>query len=135
MHKTKLGADHSSTIISIAYLANTYKKQGRWKDVEELQVQVLEINKKKLGVDHPDTLSSMANLSIGIKADGIMQNSCVSLLEIERGNSQRRPQEKVWHSRPELAPLSELFSKSSARGTESEERGGESDQWLGLSSP
>ena len=61
--KTKLGADHPSTLTSMANLASTYRNQGRWDDAEQLFVQVMETRKTKLGADHPDTLTSMANLA------------------------------------------------------------------------
>jgi lipopolysaccharide biosynthesis regulator YciM len=57
-----LGADHPFTLTSMANLASTYRNQGRWKDAEELEVQVMETSKTKLGADHPSMLSSMANL-------------------------------------------------------------------------
>ncbi|KAF2474439.1 uncharacterized protein BDR25DRAFT_166411, partial [Lindgomyces ingoldianus] len=44
-------------------LMSTYRNQGRWDVVEQLDVQVMETRKKKLGADHPDTLTSMANLA------------------------------------------------------------------------
>jgi hypothetical protein len=36
--KTKLGADHPSTLTSMANLASTYRSQGRWEEAETLQV-------------------------------------------------------------------------------------------------
>ena len=33
------------------------------KEVEELEVEVMEIRKRVLGAEHPDTLTSMANLA------------------------------------------------------------------------
>ncbi|KAI2956395.1 hypothetical protein CBS147324_10941 [Aspergillus niger] len=36
---------------------------GRWKEAEELGVQVMDIRKRILGSEHPDTLTSMANLA------------------------------------------------------------------------
>ncbi|KAF1359506.1 HET-domain-containing protein [Lizonia empirigonia] len=63
MSKTKLGADHPSTLASMGNLASTYRNQGRWDDAEKLEVQVIETSKTKLGADHPDTLTSMANLA------------------------------------------------------------------------
>jgi len=62
--KTKLGADHPSTLTSMANLASTYRSQGRWSEAEELEVQVMETRKTKLGADHPDTLTSMHNLAL-----------------------------------------------------------------------
>jgi Tetratricopeptide repeat len=51
----------------MANLASTYRDQGRWKEAEELFMQVMETSKRVLGQKHPDTLTSMAN---GIKDDG-----------------------------------------------------------------
>ncbi|EHA26118.1 hypothetical protein ASPNIDRAFT_36453, partial [Aspergillus niger ATCC 1015] len=36
---------------------------GRWKEAEELEVQVLELRKQVLGPEHPDTLASMSDLA------------------------------------------------------------------------
>ncbi|GLA09992.1 hypothetical protein AnigIFM60653_001131 [Aspergillus niger] len=36
---------------------------GRWKEAEELEVQVLELRKRVLGPEHPDTLASMSTLA------------------------------------------------------------------------
>ncbi|KAM7210410.1 kinesin light chain [Rhypophila decipiens] len=68
--KTKPGADHPSTMTSMANLASTYRNQGRWDDAEKLFVQVLETRKTKLGADHPDTLTSMANLASTYRDQG-----------------------------------------------------------------
>jgi hypothetical protein len=59
-----LGNKHPGTLISIANLASTYSNQGRWKEAEQLQVQVVETVKRVLGDEHPHTLSSMASLTI-----------------------------------------------------------------------
>ncbi|KAI4164013.1 MAG: hypothetical protein LQ342_002248 [Letrouitia transgressa] len=37
---------------------------GRWKKVEELRAQMLEINRRALGEEHPDTLKSINNLAL-----------------------------------------------------------------------
>ena len=44
-------------------LASTYRDQGRWKEAEELFVQVMETSKRVRGQEHPSTLTSMANLA------------------------------------------------------------------------
>jgi tetratricopeptide (TPR) repeat protein len=62
--KRVLGAEHPSTLISMATLASTYDNQGRWDQAEELGVQVMETRKRVLGAEHPDTLTSMANLAL-----------------------------------------------------------------------
>lgn len=81
--KTKIGADHPDTLISIGNLASTYSGQGRWAEAEQLQVQVVKMQKTKLGADHPDTLTSMHFLAYTLKALGRdkeavrLMNNCV----------------------------------------------------------
>lgn len=58
-----LGAEHPDTLISIASLALTYWKQGRWKEAEQLNISVIETSKRVLGVEHPDTLTMIGNLA------------------------------------------------------------------------
>ena len=52
----------SSTLNSMANLGNTYFKQGRWNEAEQLQFHVMDMTKKLLGTDHPETLRNMSNL-------------------------------------------------------------------------
>ncbi|KAJ5330533.1 hypothetical protein N7476_000316 [Penicillium atrosanguineum] len=59
----KLGENHPSTTSSMAKVALTYRKQGRWEEAEQLEVQVVETRKTKLGMDHPETLKNIANLA------------------------------------------------------------------------
>jgi len=40
-----------------------YSVQERWKEVEELEVQVMKTSKKMLGEEHSSTLNSMNNLT------------------------------------------------------------------------
>ena len=65
-----LGLEHPSTLTSMANLASTYRNQGRWKEAEELEVQVMETRKRVLGLEHPDTLTSMANLASTYRNQG-----------------------------------------------------------------
>jgi hypothetical protein len=62
--------NHPDTLTSIANLALTYGKQGRWDEAKELDVQVIRTRKTKLGVDYPDTLTSMNNLAFTWKGHG-----------------------------------------------------------------
>ena len=55
-----LGLEHPSTLSSMANLASTYWNQGRWKEAEELEVQVMETSSRVLGLEHPDTLTKLA---------------------------------------------------------------------------
>ncbi|KIN03536.1 hypothetical protein OIDMADRAFT_51496 [Oidiodendron maius Zn] len=69
----------------MANLASTYRNQGRWKEAEELQVQVIEMRKRALGAEHPDTITIMANLASTYINQGrwkeaeklSMQNVCI----------------------------------------------------------
>jgi hypothetical protein len=54
----------------MANLASTYRNQGRWKEAEELEVQVMETRKTVLGAEHPSTLTSMNNLARTWKDQG-----------------------------------------------------------------
>ena len=58
-----LGFEHPETLSSMNNLAMTYSNQGRWKEAEELFVQVMGTRKRVLGPEHLVTLSSMANLA------------------------------------------------------------------------
>ena len=60
--KRVLGQEHPDTLTSMANLASTYCDQERWKEAEELQVQVMETGNKVLCKEHPSTLTSVANL-------------------------------------------------------------------------
>ncbi|KAI0388377.1 hypothetical protein F5Y17DRAFT_225994, partial [Xylariaceae sp. FL0594] len=81
--KRVLGAEHPSTLTSMANLASTYSNQGPWKEAEELDVQVMETTKRVLGAEHPDTLTSMNNLaytwkSYGRNADAVqLMEDCI----------------------------------------------------------
>jgi hypothetical protein len=54
----------------MANLASTYRNQGRWKEAEELEVQVMETRKRVLGAEHPNTLTSMNNFAFTLKEQG-----------------------------------------------------------------
>ncbi|KAJ4159125.1 uncharacterized protein LMH87_008039 [Akanthomyces muscarius] len=76
--RSRIGAGHPYTLsgakadgkrqrcflYSMSNLALTYNDQGRLKEAEQLETQVVEAWRMKLGVDHPNTLSSMANLAL-----------------------------------------------------------------------
>ena len=57
------GEEHPHTLSSMASLALMYRDQGRWKEAEDLEVQVSEPRKRVLGEEHPPTMSSMAHLT------------------------------------------------------------------------
>jgi len=53
--KRVLGQEHPDTLTTMNNLAFTYNSQGRWKEAEELQVQVIATRKLVQGKEHPDT--------------------------------------------------------------------------------
>ncbi|KAJ6004729.1 hypothetical protein N7540_013098 [Penicillium herquei] len=57
-----LGEEHEEVLDSTSMLATAYWLDGRWKEAEQLEVQVMETRRTKLGADHPSTLTSRANL-------------------------------------------------------------------------
>ena len=46
MRKRVLGEEHPDTLTSMVNLASTYRNQGRWKEVEELEERVMEMIKR-----------------------------------------------------------------------------------------
>lgn len=63
IHMERLGRQHPSTLASMSLLALTYHAQGRWKEAEELEVQVIEKSKTVFGMAHPETYRNMLNLA------------------------------------------------------------------------
>jgi hypothetical protein len=64
------GKENIEVLKCMGMLGIAYRYGGRWKEAEELEVQVMETFKRVLGPEHPSTLTSMANLAstFGIKA-------------------------------------------------------------------
>ncbi|KAE8380695.1 hypothetical protein BDV26DRAFT_279319 [Aspergillus bertholletiae] len=48
----------------IAKVGRCLYSEGRWKEAEELGIQVMQLQKQVLGPEHPDTLASMGNLAL-----------------------------------------------------------------------
>ena len=48
-----MGKNDVETLASIGILASTFWNQGRWKEAEELEVQVMETSSRVLGLEHP----------------------------------------------------------------------------------
>ncbi|KAF2022534.1 hypothetical protein EK21DRAFT_83159, partial [Setomelanomma holmii] len=60
--KKKLGADHPSTLTSMANLAFTWKAQGRSAEAVVLIRQCVQQRQRVLKASHPDLKSSLAAL-------------------------------------------------------------------------
>ncbi|KAM7188718.1 hypothetical protein V8F33_010488 [Rhypophila sp. PSN 637] len=63
VREKKMGKKATATLQSISMFAIVLHHQGRWKEAESLEVQVMETRKRVLGEDYPDTLTSMNNLA------------------------------------------------------------------------
>lgn len=64
VRKEILGQEHEETLSSINMLGQAYSLGGRWKEAEELQVQVMTTSKRVCGEEHPNTLTSIHNLAL-----------------------------------------------------------------------
>jgi len=62
--KKILGLEHQETLGSMHLASLTYIMRGRWKEAEELLLQVKEISWKLLGEKHPNTLTSIDSLAL-----------------------------------------------------------------------
>jgi len=56
------------------------KLAGRWKEAEELEVQVMETSSRVLGDEHPSTLTAISNLAFTLKAQS-RNKEAISLVE------------------------------------------------------
>ncbi|CAG8358671.1 unnamed protein product [Penicillium salamii] len=63
MSKTKLGADHLSTLISMANLVYTLKLSAQDKAALILMAECVRLRDRRLGPDHPHTMSSKSTLT------------------------------------------------------------------------
>jgi hypothetical protein len=50
-----LGAEHPSTLTSMANLASTYSRQKRWTEAEGILLLAVDAHQRVLGPSHPDT--------------------------------------------------------------------------------
>ncbi|KAJ5955445.1 hypothetical protein N7501_009724 [Penicillium viridicatum] len=66
----KSGEEHKEVADSIGMLAIAYGLEGRWKEAEQLELQVVETRKSKLGESHPDSLTSMNHLALIYREQG-----------------------------------------------------------------
>ncbi|KAL7931198.1 hypothetical protein V8C35DRAFT_310651, partial [Trichoderma chlorosporum] len=64
MRKKVLGVEQPDTLLSIRNLAHTFNNQGRYKEAEELLVQVMNLQMRVLEKDHSRTISGISNLSV-----------------------------------------------------------------------
>ena len=57
------GKEHLHTLTAVDALASTYKIQKKWKEAEELFLQVIQTRKRVQGVGHQDMLSGIAGVA------------------------------------------------------------------------
>lgn len=58
-----LGTEHLDTVTAMSRLALNLWSQGQFKEAEELQLRVLEMDQRNLGYEHPETLTAMQSLA------------------------------------------------------------------------
>lgn len=62
LYKTKLGADHPNTLITMFNLASTQLSQGRITDGVKLMQQCAQARTRVLGAEHPRTIATLSEL-------------------------------------------------------------------------
>ena len=62
-------------------LGLAYGLGGRWKEAEQLNVQVVKTRKRVLGEEHPSTLTSMANLAFTWESQGQRAKAVALMVE------------------------------------------------------
>ena len=74
--KKYFGLEHLETLASTGELASAWWNQGRLKESEELEVQIMDTRKKLLGLEHLDTLISMDNFDANLASTYQHQGRC-----------------------------------------------------------
>ncbi|KAJ4288935.1 hypothetical protein N0V90_011276 [Kalmusia sp. IMI 367209] len=69
-HLHGLGLNNEGMCSVWKTVGHVYFEEGWWKDVEKLDVQLMETSKTKFGHDHPDTLDHTHNLATTYKDQG-----------------------------------------------------------------
>ena len=69
------GKQDSTNLQHMASAAIMYRKLGRLKEAEMLDLKVLPLRKKLLGAEHPDTLASMDNLAVTYYRQGRLKEA------------------------------------------------------------
>jgi hypothetical protein len=62
-YNTTSAAETLSRVTSLCSVAMYLRSQGRWKEAERLEAEVVATRVQVLGAENADTLSSMANLA------------------------------------------------------------------------
>ena len=70
-----LGAENFLVLILQDIISSLLMGQGRWKDAESLQQEILEISTRTLGQEHPSTLTRIANLAETYNDQGRWQDA------------------------------------------------------------
>jgi hypothetical protein len=81
-----LGAEHPSTLMSMAHLANVLSDEGHYAEAEKLQRETLDIRRRVLGPTHIDVAGSRYNIGCLMALQG-RPNEAFSMLReaIETG--------------------------------------------------
>ena len=63
MAENTFGPDHSNVAVSLNFLAELYRSQGKYTETESLYKRSLSIIEKTLGPDHTDVAAALNNLA------------------------------------------------------------------------
>jgi Tetratricopeptide repeat len=81
--KEILGAEHLDTLTSMGNLASTYSNQGRWKEAEGLEVQVMEISSRVLRWTRSRILHFKAmRLTLILKVEVMPARACAEPVKV-----------------------------------------------------
>jgi hypothetical protein len=70
VQRRTLGPEHPDTSTTVASLANTLARQGKYGEAETMLREVLAIKRRLFGPEHPETLATAGDLAITLKSQG-----------------------------------------------------------------
>jgi len=91
-------------------LAVIFSKQARWKEAEELFLQIVDMQMTVLGREHPDTLNSMANLATTYNSQGRWMEAEELELQVMESHKMILGQEHP-HTLTAMGSLASIYSK------------------------
>lgn len=80
--EAKLGKQQHGTSLVAGWLAQAYHRQGRWKEAEIIQVDVLEQQRRHLKTGHQNIMESASNLALTYHMQGRWKEAETLMLEV-----------------------------------------------------
>jgi len=85
---TEIYRQRPGRLTTLSNLASIFSNQGRWKEAEQLEVEIMEARKTACGNEHPHTLVSMSNLASTYRYQGRWKEA--ELLAVQVVETQKR---------------------------------------------